>query len=101
MKKIKLIWTGGEDLAKLSKSKVGWKVITVDRFEMIEIIKGAGVCDCCGSDMQVGKLIPVLNAIYCSKCYVDFDESTRFYPEDVGLEESVFKYYQSILRFED
>lgn len=47
---------------------------------------GAGMCDECGKPALNGFLVPVVNRYMCPNCFEEWQNSGRFYPEDLPLE---------------
>lgn len=62
----------------------------------IQSIGGLGICDECGSfHPEGGYLIPVLNHWQCQKCFNDWKEHAKYYPEDAEFEAKTAKYYET------
>lgn len=52
-------------------------------------LNGGGICDGCdnpASLMAIGYLIPVLNSVYCEKCFIEWINRAEYYPEDLEYE---------------
>lgn len=86
-------------MAKIVENSKGFKVIEVPRIEVIDKMAkygSVGICDCCGNSDTNGYYIAVLNRWYCPKCYQEWMERAKRYPEDISFEESHFQLYRKI-----
>ena len=72
-------------------------VIEADRYEMHAAVGSLGICDYCGQVHVKGYYIAVLNQWFCTKCYEEWNEDARYYPQDRPVEERNFKYYAKLL----
>lgn len=61
----------------------------------ITLIGGFGICDECGKHSHDGYLVPVLNHWQCPKCFNDWKDRARYYPEDAPFERHTAAYYES------
>lgn len=61
----------------------------------ITLIGGFGICDECGKHSHEGYLVPVLNHWQCPKCFNDWKDRARYYPEDAPFERHTAAYYES------
>ena len=68
----------------------GHNYIEVDYDEMTLKLGGLGICDSCLPlrGMKSGYLIPVLNAVYCKKCFDEWSLRAEYYEEDREYEKS-------------
>ena len=79
------------------KNKVGWTVYRISAAECYSF-GGLAICDDCNTFCpKGGYLVPVLNHFMCDKCYNDWNNRCKFYPEDLDFENSIIKYYENIL----
>lgn len=87
-------------MAKIIENKKGFKIIRIDRSELIERLAGygcVGICDRCSSHSVAGYYIAVLNQWFCQNCFYDWYITAVNYPEDRRIEESNFNRMKSIL----
>ena len=78
------------------KTKCGYTAYEVSR-EEIMLLGGFGICDHCNTPSRTGYLVPVLNHWICPKCYAEWNERAKFYPEDLEVEARNCAYYESII----
>ncbi len=72
------------------RNKKGHIVIPCVRSVVVEKLGGLGICDYCNETDKEGFLIPVLgHKWYCRSCKEEWEETSRYYPEDASYEESV------------
>lgn len=79
-------------MAKPLPNDKGFLILTVNLSDIINI-DSPGICDWCSGDVTKGKYIAVLNHIYCDKCYDEWYERAKFYPEDRRIEEKNYNAY--------
>lgn len=84
-------------MAKKVENEKGFLVIEVSSTEYIEKIGGMAICDSCNEDSFIGYYIAVLNHWVCPKCYQEWIERAKRYPEDIRIEERNFDYYSKLL----
>jgi hypothetical protein len=72
-------------------------VIEATRAEMHRACGSPGICDYCGKVSDNGYYIAVLNQWFCPKCYEEWKQDARFYPEDRPVEERNYQYYSMLL----
>ena len=84
-------------MIKREKTAKGHIFFKVTREQMINDIKGMGLCDNCNKPMQNGFLIPVLNSILCDSCFPSWCERATYYKEDEPYEIKKADYYESLL----
>lgn len=87
-------------MAKIIENKKGFKIIRIDRSELIERLAGygcVGICDRCSLPSVAGYYIAVLNQWFCQNCFYDWYITAVNYPEDRRIEESNFNRMKSIL----
>lgn len=68
-------------------SSKGHKFIEISLKDMVNKLNSLGICDSCCSSMKNGYLIPILNRVYCEKCFNEWVEIAKFYEEDKAYEE--------------
>jgi len=92
--------------SKAEVAKNGYKYIKVDFLQIFQSLNGAAVCDSCGEltlkdfDKKEARLIPVLNSIYCNKCFTKWECTAKHYNEDIQYENKKTDYYLKILNGE-
>jgi hypothetical protein len=80
--------------------------IKVNFQEMLHKLNGAGICDFCGEpalenfNTAEAFLIPVLNSVYCGKCFTRWENTAKRYDEDISYENKKTDYYLKILNGE-
>jgi hypothetical protein len=83
------------------KIPIGWTVYKVTREEIFSW-GGACICDYCNDVMTDDSyLIPVLNSCYCKKCFDEWEQTGKFYKEDLPVEARIINFYDKILKLED
>lgn len=80
---------------KKFKSRAGLVVYKVSAKEMA-IIDSPGICDFCGKKPNSGFLVAVMNKWMCPECYKDWDEASKYYPEDAHIEKRNEEYYDHV-----
>lgn len=94
---------------KSSIAKNGCNYIKVNFTEIVHKLNGAGICDSCGKlafessdldELSEVSLIPVLNSVYCNKCFTKWENTAKRYDEDVPYENKKTNYYLKILNGE-
>lgn len=80
-------------MAKLlnnNNSKDCYKVVVATRKEFVAVMDGLCECHLCGDECPFDEemyYIPVLNVVYCKRCYELWCMSAKFYKVDKPLEE--------------
>ena len=79
------------------KNHLGYVVYKISAEECFSF-GGAAICDDCNTFCpQGGYLVPVLNYFMCAHCFWEWNESCKFYPEDLEFERNICYYYERIL----
>ncbi len=81
-------------------AKKGHKYILVNQEQMTQKLHGLGICDfCCSTILNNGYLVPVLNSVYCKKCFSRWQQNarTKHYAEDENYELRKTEYFIKIL----
>ena len=89
-------------MAQIVSNEKGFKVIHVETLDMWAIGSPAK-CDYCTADMATpdgGYYIAVLNHWYCPKCFEEWKQRARYYPQDVAVERRNYTYYAPRLGLE-
>lgn len=86
-------------MAKIIENKKGFKIIRIDRSELIKRLAGygcVGICDSCSLPSVTGYYIAVLNQWFCKKCLYEWYDNAVNYPEDRNIEEKNFEFYKKL-----
>lgn len=84
-------------MAEIIKNSKGFKIIEINRSELVEFCDGLGLCDSCNSYTEKGYYIAVLNKWYCPQCYYDFCKNASYYIKDSKIENKNYKHYCEML----
>lgn len=84
-------------MAKKVENKKGFLVMEVSAIECVEKLSGAAICDSCNGSAMSGYYIAALNHWVCPKCYEEWMERAKRYPEDIPIEERNYNHYSKIL----
>jgi len=84
---------------KKIKTKAGY-IAYETTIEENMLLGGRGVCDDCNSSVPNGYLVPVLNHYVCLECYKDFDDRSKYYPEDIPFETKNAAYFEAMIPME-
>jgi len=79
-------------MAKPLKNEKGFKILTICLTDIINI-GSPGICDWCSGDVNTGKYIAVLNHIYCDKCYDEWYNRAKYFPQDKPVEDKNYDHY--------
>lgn len=83
---------------KIQLSKVGFKYAVVSQ-EDLHKIKSPGMCDNCLDFVgDEGRLVFVLNYILCPRCFAEWENRAKFYPQDVHFEDIKISHYSNIFK---
>lgn len=74
----------------------GYIAYEVSSFETF-LLGGAGICDHCNKHAVIGYLVPILNSWLCPQCFEEWKARAIYYPEDIWVEESNCRYYESLI----
>lgn len=88
---------------KVFVAKQGHLYIKVNYEEIINKLHGLGICDKC-NDLAIfnpftdtANLIPVLNMVFCNKCFAKWENNSKFHKEDRKYENKKIKRYLDLL----
>ena len=84
-------------MARRHENGKGFLIIEVSADEMADTFGSPGICDYCGSHSRDGYLIAVLNCWYCPECFNSWVLRAKRYPQDKGIEERNYGYYEKML----
>lgn len=82
-----------QDAAVLHQTLNGHKFIKMNQAQIMGKIFGLCICDSCYGAMFDGFLIPVLNSVYCERCFTAWSDRAIYYEEDREYEKMKSKYY--------
>lgn len=81
------------------KNKLGYTIIGMSAQDVISIFNGLGICDHCGQQKSYGYLIPVMGRKWhCTQCHVEWENTDKFYAEDLPYEAKVLAEFQHIIK---
>lgn len=84
-------------MAEIIENKKGFKVIKVTLNDCLNW-GGLGICDWCNECIgEYGYYVAVLNSVMCEKCYLEWYERAKNYPEDKRIEDGNFAYMKLVL----
>lgn len=87
-------------MTEVITNKNGHRAIPMSQVDVVAIFQGFGICDNCAQPHEHGYLVPVLGSKwYCDNCYSDFEETGKFYPEDVPFEERMLQSFLKRIEF--
>lgn len=86
-------------MAKIVSNPKGFKVIQINRVELVKKLShqgSIGICDFCNKTSEIGYYIAVLNSWYCEKCYKNWLIRAKYYVEDLDIEKRNFETLKKI-----
>ena len=83
-------------MAHKHDNEKGFLVIKTE--SLIEALElgGMAICDSCNKASYTGYYIAVMNEWFCDKCFHDWYNGAKRYPEDMKIEERNYQRYAQI-----
>lgn len=80
-------------------NRLGYRIIGMNRDQVIKIFGGLGICDNCGHSKSYGYLVPVMGRKwFCTECHVRWENFGKFHPEDVSYEGMVLEEFKDAIK---